>query len=89
MKILNLPPITVEIEDIRGNIVKLVAKTISAKQANKINEVLDSKAPIGDKLLEQMVIVFGGKTKDYEIFDVRVLQRALDYFVQQMQNPTK
>lgn len=88
-KILNLPPIEVEIEDLDGNIIKLTARKLPAEEANKINKIVDNQSPVGDKATEQMAVIFGGKKEDYANIDIRVLNGAINYFNTQFSNPTK
>jgi hypothetical protein len=88
-KILMPPPIEIEIQDIDGKSIVLVAKSISRKTMSEITKAAQGDS--SDALNNQMAVLFGGQMSDYDNVDIRVIKRVLERVTEEITgkaNPT-
>lgn len=86
-KIVNPPPIIVEVEDLNGQAHVLKAKTVTTENTDEFIQLV-AKTPIGESIVAQAMWIFGGDKEFYRNFDLRVIKAAITSFSEQMQNPT-
>lgn len=91
IKILQPEEIEFEVEDMEKEKHVLKLTTIPSETLLGIIESISDEnlKTRADVLCKQMVAVFGGQTKDYKKFDVRVLNQVLSHVTKEIQNPIK
>jgi len=89
-RILNPPPIELEVQDLDGNTKIFKLSKITSKMKK---ELLETDKLVGDPLADilqvQMRVFFGGKKEDYVNYDMRVLAAVIDHISEEMRNPIK
>jgi hypothetical protein len=85
-KILNPPPIEIDVVDIDGNEHLWKARTVTSANMQEMFEAI-AKADTSKQTLAQCMWLFGGEEKDYENFDIRTLRAACKYFNEELIRP--
>jgi len=86
-KIVNPPPITVEVEDLKGQAHILTARTVTPDNTGEFIQIVE-KTPTGESIMAQAIWIFGEDKEFFKNFDLRVIKAAITSFSEQMQNPT-
>jgi len=86
-RIVNLPPIEIEVQRVDGQFVTLKARNMKIDEYIKIDEFdlgEDKKMILPNKL----AYIFGGKPEDYFVFDARTAISIFNTFLTEIRNPT-
>ena len=87
---LNPEKISIEIQDCNGDMHILIAKSITCEDIDAIQKLTEKgQNKAGDLIMNQLKYIFGEQENFYKLFDIRVLKQVLEYFTQQMTNPTE
>lgn len=81
-------PIEIELEDSEGNKAVIKSKKTTLKMIKEI-EKLEAENKTVDVATKLLSMVFGGKPEDYERYSIPLLLDVINYWRDQIQNPTK
>lgn len=91
---LNPDIVRLDIEDITGKTHRLSSQVMTLEKNTQMQALIKGVkdlpiAKVNQRIRKQLVIIFGNDEKFYENFDVRLLVKVLNYYTEQIKNPTK